>query len=611
VCICARGSRNIVIVGNGMASARLCEKLAVAGATRERRVIVLGEERVPAYDRVRLTDLLERERAGDRVALAPASWYEDHGIELHLGDPAVALERGSRTVITRGGRSVGYDALVLATGSRAHLPPIPGLAQAGVYAYRTLDDALALRDRALRGGPAVVLGGGLLGLEAARALVGLGLAVTLVEQSDRLMPRQLDEPAARALLALVGPSGVAVRTSAAVQAIEPGLVVRLDSGEALPAELVVVATGVRPRDELARQAGLPVATGGGVIVDDGLGTSDPHVFAVGECASHRGTTYGLVQPTFQMVDVLCRRLLGENPRFARGETSVTLKLLGAPVSVLGEAEGETSVVYEAAGTHRRLLLDKGRVVGARVVGDWVALDEVRELVRRRARPSRRHLRRFARTGSLPVAGPRGWPQDAVVCHCLNVTCGALAACERGGALTVDALSRATGAGTRCGSCRPTLLAYVEPGRGFPAWLLAAGLVALALGAVAFTPLPDWLEALRSRGWSWVSGGAAVSFMLAGLFVARRRRGAWRELHAWLNVGAALTLVAHTRLRLGDNLTLALAGLTVLLLGSGALVALFPRLPKRWLAISHIALALPLPALVVLHMLTGLYFLGLP
>ncbi|MFT3770822.1 MAG: FAD-dependent oxidoreductase [Minicystis sp.] len=471
--------QTLVVIGNGMTSHALCRRLAACGVTRsELRVIVFGEEPRPAYDRVHLTDLFAGKTDQD-LTLAPASWYEEHEIDLYLGDPVLAVDRDECLVRSQGGVTVLFDRLVFASGSRPHVPPIAGSDLPGVFVYRTVADLHAIMAYASGATRAAVIGGGLLGLEAARAVRELGLDVHVIEASPGLLPRQLDPTGARLLRERIEELGVRVKTGARTTRIDPGgriqsaappRILSFDDGSELEAELVILAAGIRPRSELAAASGLQLAPNGGIVVDDRLTTSDPRIFAVGECASHRGTTYGLAAPGFQMVDVLVNNLGGGDATFAGASPSARLKLMGVQVASLGRPDekatpGATAHTYLAGGVYRKLVIAEGRIIGAIAVGAWDDLVRIEDALAEPRSFSFWDLRRFRGTGTLFLKSEsppvHEWPAEALVCGCLGVRRGALTEAELAGACTVEALSARTGAGTMCGSCRPLLADYLR------------------------------------------------------------------------------------------------------------------------------------------------------
>ena len=463
--------QTLVIVGNGMTSWRLCHELVDVGATAELDVIVVGQESLPAYDRIRLTTLLGGSRVQD-LLLAGEDWYASVGIELLLGETVVQIDRQECSIGTDRGREIFYDRLILATGSTPFVPPIAGAGRRGVFVYRTVDDLQAVRAYSSGRQRAVVVGGGLLGLEAAKAVVDLGLKVDVVEAAPRLMVRQLDAEGAVRLREQIEALGVRVHLGAPPTAIDDAggdrLSVRLPSGRALPGDLVILSAGVRPSAGLARAAGLDMAPNGGVSVDDRMQTSDDRIFAIGECAAHEGTSYGLIAPGYQMARVIVGNLIGARTVFERPRPVAKLKLLGIEVSSVGEFQDTDSAValrHQTANGYRKIVLRDGQIVGAVAVGAWTGFDEAAQAVQEGTRPSPAELRRFGRKGELRGERKRGrvtdWPADAVVCTCNRVTRGQIeAACGRGCA-DVAAVGKATTAGTICGSCKPLVEELVQ------------------------------------------------------------------------------------------------------------------------------------------------------
>ncbi|MFL5212069.1 MAG: NAD(P)/FAD-dependent oxidoreductase [Microvirga sp.] len=364
----------LVVVGNGMASLRLLERLG-QHAPGCFDVTVVGAEPAPAYNRVLLSSLLARDVAESDCRLRERPWYLRQGVRLITGAAATAVDLEEREVVVGELTTLPFDRLVLATGSDPIRLPRPGMDLPGVITFRDLADVAAIRDAAPRGARAVVIGGGLLGIEAAYGLARLGVETTLLHVMARLMERQLDRRAAVLIKAAIEAKGIRVlleADTAAIDGVDRAEAVRLADGRVLPADLVVVAVGVRPAAELAKRAGLEVQRG--IVVDDTLATSAPGVHAVGECAEHRGTAYGLVEPAYEQADVLARRLGGEDARYAGSLVAASLKVSGVPVFSVGlvadEAEAEPITFSDpATGTYRKLTIRDGRLVGAVLVGD--------------------------------------------------------------------------------------------------------------------------------------------------------------------------------------------------------------------------------------------------
>lgn len=395
-------TRELVVVGNGMVGHRLVQAVTDRDTAGDWHVTVLGEETRAAYDRVALSSYVDGVSA-EELTLPELT------VELHLGDPATAVDRDARTVTTRSGRLLRYDALVLATGSVPFVPPVPGKDLPGCFVYRTLDDLDAItaaaaaaeavaRPGAGRRSAVVVVGGGLLGLEAARALRSLGLSPQVVEIAPRLMPVQVDEGGGALLRRLVeSPSEshaeLQVRCGVSVNGISRDrgrLVATLSDGVQLDADLVVFSAGIRPADSLARAAGLPVGERGGVLVDNRCRTSDEHVWAIGEVAALEGRTYGLVAPGYAMAEVVADRLLGGPATMTPGELdmSTQLKMLGVDVASFGDAQAVTPGALEVvvndpvAGTYAKLVIsdDARTLLGGVLVGDASKYASLRPLV---------------------------------------------------------------------------------------------------------------------------------------------------------------------------------------------------------------------------------------
>ncbi|GAA2372348.1 FAD-dependent oxidoreductase [Nonomuraea africana] len=446
----------IIVVGNGMAGARLVSE--VRARDKESKVTVFGAETWQPYNRVLLSNVLAGSSGPDQVRLLDPAWYGEHGVEAVLGTPVVQIDRETRTVIAEDGRRVPYDVLVLATGSRAIVPPIPGVERA--IPFRTLDDCQAILAASRTSSKAVVIGGGLLGIEAARGLAGRGLPVTLLHLAGHLMERQLDAEAGLVLGETLAGLGVEIRTGVSAAEVLPEGV-RLADGTLVEADLVVLACGVRPETELAAQAGLEVRRG--VVVDDELRTDDPAIFAIGECAEHDGVVYGLVAPAWEQAAVVADVITGaaKDARY-RGSRLVTrLKAKSVELAAMGEThltEEHAEVVrfsHRARGTYRKLVIREGRLVGAILLGESAAVGTLTQLFDRGGPlPGDREGLLFPGVSGAAVAdSPVRMPDSAKVCQCNNVTKGQIRACWESGARDVTAVAAATRATTGCGTCR--------------------------------------------------------------------------------------------------------------------------------------------------------------
>ena len=470
-------ARTLVMAGHGMVGHRLVEQLVAARATRHWRVVVVGEEPRPAYDRVHLTSLFEGATPED-LSVVSADALADPGVEFRTGERVVAVDRGARTLRTDTGVDLAYDVLVLATGSVPFVPPVAGRDAQGCFVYRTVEDVAAIRADAAGRRVGAVIGGGLLGLEAAGALRSLGLETHVVEFAPRLMPMQVDDGGGAVLRRRIEALGVVVHTAAETEEIEVGddgrvAAMRFADGTRLDVDLVVFSAGIRPRDDLARDIGLAVGERGGIVVDDTLSTSDPHIRAIGECALHRGRVYGLVAPGYDMARVVADRLSGGDAEFEGADLSTQLKLLGVDVAAFGDAhgagEGTESIVFSdpVAGVYKRVVLaDQGtRVVGGILVGDASQYAGLAAMARGDLPTPAEPGALLAPAGvgaSMAGTGIAGaLAGTATVCTCNNVTKDTIVAAVDGGVCELDALKTCTTAGTGCGGCVPLVTTILD------------------------------------------------------------------------------------------------------------------------------------------------------
>ncbi|HTJ78145.1 MAG TPA: FAD-dependent oxidoreductase [Rariglobus sp.] len=640
----------LLIIGNGMVGWKLCQALVARGVHRTSRITIIGDEPRPAYDRVRLTDYFNHRRADD-LLLAPRSWYESNDLDLRTGVTATAIDRKARTVTLSSGDIIAYDRLVLATGSHPFVPPIAGRDHPLVHVYRTIEDLEAIQALAVHGRRAAVIGGGLLGLEAAKALLDLGVEATVIERGSGLMARQLTPDASTLLREKIEAIGVRIISGEDTRAVEPavgGLRLLFSNGTDLLTDFLIIAAGIKPRDELARACDLVIGKRGGVEVDDFLTTSDPRIHALGECASHHGMIYGLVTPGYLMAEALADTLAGKPRRFTGGSLAARLKLLGVDVCSSGEfQESATSLVHRTADTYRELIFEGSRLVGALSVGPNPEAARCQDAVERRQFFWRWRREHFIRTGRLwseaASSDPSLWPAEAIVCSCKGITRGALTAACRSGCTTADALAETTGASTVCGSCQPLVAqlaggtAVSRPAAGALLLLLislAAALVAASIASIHPLAIGQsvehrhpWEFILLDTFWRQVTGFTMLGVAVFSLVLSLRKRikrftlgdfGWWRVIHSTLGTLGIVTLIAHTGLRLGSNfnLVLMLDFLGLILLGTGAgLVTAWEknlapqsalRLRRGW-TWAHILLVWPLPVLVGFHVLAAYYY----
>lgn len=464
----------IVIVGGGIAGQ------AVAEALRERDphvgiTLVCGEDVLP-YDRIRLSEILVDGEDAATLALRPEEWFADHDVDVLLGRWVEGGNLDAGVLTLDGAEELRFDRLVLATGSQPLLPPIPGIGLPGVHPFRDPADCEAIRASASSARHAAVIGGGLLGLEAARGIAAQGCEVTVVHLVDRLMERQLDPVSAAMLEPALANLDIGVRLSAATEEILGGDRVsglRFADGSSLDADLVVVSIGIRPEITLAQSLG--IATNRGIVVADSMRTSHERVWSVGECAEHSGMVYGLVAPILEQARVAADTLLERPAAYTGSILSAKLKVAGIDLVSAGEAEGDTAAVVSdaAAGTYRKLTVRDGRAVGAILLGDVRGAEALVAAVRA-AEEVTDPLEALA---AASAAGPADLPDEAQICNCNGVCKGDLvAAVEVDGCTTPREVMARTRAGTGCGSCKPAVIDIVAMAAGGlneePAYLCA-------------------------------------------------------------------------------------------------------------------------------------------
>ncbi|GAB0154115.1 nitrite reductase large subunit NirB [Marinobacterium sp. BA1] len=473
-CTGTRRPLRVAVIGNGMVGHHFVEQWLASEAAEQGELMVFGAERYPAYDRVHLSDYFDSGSA-DALRLGSPELYQHPAVSLKLGESVLSIDPQCKTLHTQGGE-YRYDKLVLATGSWPFVPPIPGGAQPHCLVYRTLDDLDAIRASAEGANVGVVIGGGLLGLEAANALKRLGLEVHVVEFAPRLMPVQLDDEAGALLRHKIEALGVAVHTDKATQQIIRGDSARMkmcfaDATE-LETDLIVYSAGIRPQDMLGREAGLQLGERGGIEVDQHCRSSDPGIYAIGECAVWNGRHFGLVAPGYAMARAALSHLVGDGQAHFQGaDMSTKLKLLGVDVGSIGDAHGHTPGCQnyrysdERSGVYRRLVVseDGKRLLGAILIGDNSGYDQLLQLaLNDMPLPEQPEaLILPASEGGLPSAGSAELPLTATICSCHNVSKGDICEAMNDGAVSVADLKASTRAATGCGGCAAMLKTVLD------------------------------------------------------------------------------------------------------------------------------------------------------
>lgn len=640
---------DVLVIGGGPVGVRMGRLLAKSG----RRVTLLSEESHAPYNRVRLTPLLGGDvQFGDIVL--PESNAAIENLFIHLGQRAVRIDRDAKFVETADGTIWPFKTLVFATGSRAFIPNIPGTDKPGVYAFRTADDASALLARSFSARRVTILGGGLLGLEAARGLSRRKCEVTVVEHENRLMPRQLDEAAAAHLKASIEDLGVKVLTGTRVAEIQGDFRVEkvlLSDGSELESDTVVICTGVRANTQLASDAGLPFDRG--ILVNAQMQTRDPAIYAVGECAQFGDQVVGLVGPGYAQADAAAAAIAGLSDPYVPAIPSTKLKVIGADVFSFGPVEqlevtpNVRSYVWASDTGYRRIFIRRGKLVGVIAVGKWEQVSRVQETAQTHANVYPWMLYQFRKTGNFwPVGDAESTmlPDAATVCNCTGVTCGKIRAAILNGAETADQISAETGASTVCGTCKPLVeqlinadappkpVSFSKPLMAFSGIAILLALIPLLFG---YVPLPTSYDAESLRTWAWRdnitkqwSGFILFGVMCAAMLIGLRKRirffdrfggyDGWRLVHIVIGLLAVGGFFAHTGFRMGDNwnFLLAIAFILTLIMGATAGMATggdhklreqgigSARKPARrlptWL---HIIAIWPLPALILFHVLT--------
>lgn len=460
--------QKIVVAGNGMVGYKFCEKLIAKNETEKYELIVFGEEPRPAYDRVHLSAYFEGKTEAD-LTLAPLEWYTANNIQLILSDPVSQIDPLHKTVTSMKGIVVSYDKLIMATGSAAFVPPIPGCEKDGVFVYRTIEDLDLILDYSKKARKGAVIGGGLLGLEAAKAVADLGLETHVIEFAPRLMPRQLDDAGAVVLKDKIEELGITVHLSKSTASIDGEHRIRsltFMDGMELDIDLLVISAGIKPRDEVAAKAGLQVGQRGGIVVNDYMQTSHPDIYAIGECALYKEMIYGLVAPGYEMAEVAVAHIVGTERVFAPYDMSTKLKLLGVDVASYGDCYGITpqskTIVFEdkVKGIYKRMNIsaDGKTLYGGILVGEADNYNMLLQTFKNGIvlPPNPEDLMLGSRGGAENAGhGLSMLPDDALICSCEGVSKGDICTAVREKDITdLAGMKACNKSGTGCGGCVP-------------------------------------------------------------------------------------------------------------------------------------------------------------
>ena len=470
--------QKLVVVGNGMAGARLVEEVLGKGGRDQFDISMFGDEPYGNYNRILLSGVLSGTHNEENIFINPLEWYEKNNVTLYAGARAIGVDRRAQTLHASGGLSVQYDKLVIATGSVPFVPPMEGLYSAegsfrqGIFVFRTLDDCVQMINHASNARRAVVIGGGLLGLEAARGLLNRGLEVHVVHLAGFLMDSQLDSLAGDLLQGTLEEMGVTFhleKVSEAVLGDERATGVRFRDKSEVSCDMVVISAGIRPNVDLARISGLNVRRG--ILINDDLSCrNDRNIYAIGECAEHRDITYGLVAPLWEQASVLADRLTGRGPdsRYLGSKVSTKLKVMGVDLAVAGDKdardENDEVVTYvePSQRVYKKLIVRDGQIAGAILLNDGLSSPRLLQAFDRAEKlPDSRAELLFGISGGLPKADMASLPDDTQICNCNGVSKGQIVAAVKAGSRSLKAACDATRAGTGCGSCRPLVEEVLE------------------------------------------------------------------------------------------------------------------------------------------------------
>ncbi len=643
----------VVIIGTGPVGIKAL--LTLLEKNPEEKIVIYGDEPWEPYNRVKLSsflagelgwsDLTESQRVPDLENLV-----QHHNCRI------TGIDREARLVTDETGRRQGYSKLILALGSSPHVPAIEGTDLQGVFTFRDMTDTQSLLARRARSRTVVIVGGGVLGLETARAMSRDNTRVIVVDHALNLMSNQLDDDAAELLKEHILSLGIYLYLGSGIKRVigESSVSgVLLHDGRTIVCDTVVFSTGIKPNIKLARNARLIV--GRGIRVSDTMQTNDPDIYAVGECAEHRNKVYGLVAPGYEQAKVAVADMLEQKTAYKGSVTATQLKVVGLPVFSMGHTgEGESKSIYTEyvynkpdSGHYQKIIVFRNRLVGAISVGEWESLHRVQESICKKRYVWPWQLKRFERTGDLwpAVEGKHvaQWPSSAIVCNCMSVTRSECSKAINAGCTTVPEIMQKTSASTVCGGCRPLLgellggVVKAEKIKAAKSFLLYSLLAMLLAGAAFLTPgisyntsatdALQWDMVWRENLLKQISGYSMLAILAVGLLVSLRKRwkrfrlfdySVWRYVHVLLGVLVVAALVTHTGLRFGNNLNawLMISFSGLVLAGSvyGAFMSFQHRFDgvlvqriRGYMNWIHLLLFWPVPVLLTFHVFKTYYF----
>jgi len=632
-----------------MVGLHFCKALIKRGLEQKFVIEVVGEESVPAYDRIHLSSYVETKDITDLI-FESESWYKENGIALTLGDRVVKINKGDKNVETSSGKVIGYDYLVLATGSRAFSPEIEGIDNNQVILYRTIEDIKKIVEKAEGKKHATIIGGGLLGLEAAQAVQGLGLDPAIVHIGGHLMSSQLIPQASRVLQQRVEEQKIEVFLSANTKKISDSnsrLQVDFADGRGVETDFVIVSAGIRPNSEIAVDAEISCGVRGGVIVNRHMETTSDNIFAIGECALFEGQIFGLAAPGYAMADHLAARMAGEKVEpMETPDMSTQLKMIGVDVVTVGDPlQDGTLIEFDGGNIYRAITIGRDdEIKGALGIGAWEESARVQSLYLENAKITNKEKDYFVKEGVLSEGGENSvqqWPDSRVICNCMGITKGEIIGCFKTCGQDPDKIAAQTSCSEVCGSCRPLLeeLCNKPPSKlikpvAVKRLLTLSVFTVLAVAAILILPPAPISESVESWYYNvdklWrnnvtkqITGYVLMAIFVFGMLISLRKRfrwfrfgnfNKWRVFHAFFGVASLGALFFHTGFHFGSNLNywLMLCFVLINVLGGVAGVfsaiessgtselALKARRFRPALVYLHVILFWPLPILLAFH-----------